>query len=68
MIHADVDPEAYVTHVIALVISSVSTFDTVGSVLHRSGDEQQQRARHVAEMLRVARSSLFVPRDPADEH
>lgn len=73
MIHPDVDPEAYVTHVIALVISSVATFDTVGAVLHPGNDgqgndgQQQQQARHVAELLRVARSSLFLPRDRADK-
>lgn len=63
MIHPDVDPEAYVTHVIALVISSVATFDTVGAVMHAGDDGQHQRARHVAELLRVARASLFRPRD-----
>lgn len=67
MIHPDVDPEAYVTHVIALVISSVATFDTVGAVMHAGDDGQQQRARHVAELLRVARASLFRPRDRAEE-
>ncbi len=63
MIHPDVDPEAYVTHVIALVISSVATFDTVGAVMSPGGVDADQRARHVAELLRVARSSLFAPRD-----
>jgi len=67
MIHPDVDPEAYVTHVIALVISSVATFDTVGAVMHAGDDAQAQRARHVAELLRVARSSLFRPRERADD-
>jgi hypothetical protein len=63
MIQPDVDPEAYVTHVIALVISSVATFDTVGAVIRPGAGGAEQRARHVAELLRVARASLFVPRD-----
>ncbi|MFH2008920.1 MAG: TetR family transcriptional regulator [bacterium] len=63
-IHGDVDPEAYVTHIIALVISSVATFDTIGAVI-RPQDEadapaRQQHVRHVTELLRMARSSLFV--------
>jgi len=67
MIHPDVDPEAYVTHVIALVISSVATFDAVGAIMQSDADGPQHQARHVAELLRVARSSLFRPRDQAEE-
>lgn len=69
-IHPDVDPEAYVTHVVSLVISSVATFETLGALVGAPVGSPAEgpaplaaaRARHLAELLRVARASLFVPR------
>jgi len=71
MIHADVDPEAYVALVVALVISSVSTFESLGAMLaleqnsvgETGRSERARLARHVAEMLRITRASLFAPRE-----
>ena len=66
ILHADVDPEAYVTHVVALVIASVATFDTVGAVMGAPDSNpepntgQSARERHLVELLRIARASLFV--------
>lgn len=51
-IFADVDPEAYVIHVINLVLSSLATYDRLGSLVSID--------RHLAELLRVAKTSLFV--------
>lgn len=48
----DVDPEAYVIHVITLVLSSLATYDRLGSLVSID--------RHLAELLRVARTSLFI--------
>lgn len=51
-IRAGIDPEAYVVHVIFLVLSSVSTGDCFGSFVSSE--------RQIHELLRIARSSLFV--------
>lgn len=55
-IYAEVDPEPYVIHVIVLVLSSLATFDQLGSYMSLE--------RHVSELLRVAKSSLFVTTTP----
>lgn len=76
-LHFDVDPEAYVAHVTILVIGSLATFESVAALAPRldpDQDEAQTRAqlldRHIAELLRIAKTSLFRPRpaqlaDPA---
>jgi len=54
-IREDADPEAYLLHVIHLVISGIATADTLGSVLGEGGDTQ----RLVRELERMAKTSLF---------
>lgn len=51
-IAADVDPEAYVIHIIELVLSSLAVYDLVSD--HFDFD------RYVGELLRLAKSSLFL--------
>jgi TetR/AcrR family transcriptional regulator len=58
-IHPDVDPEAYVVLVINLVLSSFATATCFSTVVSRK--------RHVAELLRVARTSLFAAPRPAGD-
>ncbi len=53
-LRADVDPEAYVNQVINLLIASIATFEALGT----TDDE-----RNLAELVRVAKSSLFQPED-----
>ena len=60
-VRADVDPEAYIVHAINLVVSSIATFDSIGALgtsKDRSEDDSDLR-RHVDELVRVARASLF---------
>ena len=66
-IHNDVDPEAYVAQVINLVLSSFATHACLRSLLaENSGDDEVVASeRLIAEMLRVAKSSLFLPQPPA---
>lgn len=51
-IRADVDPEAYVIHIINLVLSSLATYDRIGGYISYE--------RHLAELLRLAKSGLFI--------
>jgi TetR/AcrR family transcriptional regulator len=63
-IFAEVDPEAYVVQVINLVVSGVAVWGTLSAVAsERKLREHAARlpARHIAEIVRVAKSSLFVP-------
>ena len=60
-IYPDVDPEAYVAQVINLVISGVATFHCIGVVAPAPSPEGRMPQRHLAELLRVAKTSLFLP-------
>lgn len=57
--HADVDAEAYVVHVMVLVIASAASASVTAGLLDPDG-----RQRHDRELFRIARSSLFT--EPAD--
>lgn len=50
-IREDVDPEAYCIHIINLVLSSLATYDRIGVFIPYD--------RHLAELLRLAKSGLF---------
>lgn len=56
-VHPDVDPEAYIVHIVTLAVSSIAALPVLGSAL--SADRQEAQKRHVDELLRIARSSLF---------
>lgn len=56
-VHADVDPEAYVHCVINLVLATLSTNHSLGAVAPAAEDSI---ARATREVLRVAKSSLFL--------
>jgi AcrR family transcriptional regulator len=60
---ADVDADAYVVCILQLVVTTAAAESTLGALLTetRTG---ARRGRMVAETLRIARASLFVP--PAD--
>ena len=66
-IHKDVDPEAYVAQVINLVLSGFATHACLRALLAEgSGQEESVAAeRLLVEMLRVAKSSLFLPQPAA---
>jgi AcrR family transcriptional regulator len=61
MIRGDVDPESYVLHVIIVVVATVATLSTVSTVLVAdTTDETGPEARHLAELVRLTRTALFV--------
>ncbi len=60
-VYPDVDPESYVAQVINLVISSIATFQCLGDVAPPGLTPKQRAARHIRELCRVAKSSLFLP-------
>ncbi|MBV1857761.1 MAG: TetR/AcrR family transcriptional regulator [Nannocystaceae bacterium] len=63
-VHADVDPEAYVSAVINLILSSIAVHAVAGSLLGGDTASSSIHPRLLDEVLRVARSALFIP-EPA---
>jgi hypothetical protein len=60
-IHADVDPESYVLHVILLVVANVANLSTVSMALIADGTAQDEiERRHMKELVRLTRTALFV--------
>jgi len=55
-----VDPEAYILHVVTLTVSAIAALPVVGQAL--SGTKEEIAERHLRELSRIARASLFVPR------
>ncbi len=56
-LHADVDPEAYVLHVIVLVVTPTAAPPIVVAALGDDGRPAQER--HMLELVRLARTGLF---------
>ena len=65
IIHEDVDPEAYILQVIQLVVGGLSQTDVFGGVLDESteGEPSPAQQRQIDEIIRMARSALFVDAD-----
>lgn len=61
----DVDPLSYVAHVTILVIGSLATFDAVAALAASTETRKQLLDRHIQELLRMAKTSLFRPRPTA---
>jgi AcrR family transcriptional regulator len=61
-VRSDVDPEAYVLHVIQMVVGGVATSSVLGAPDEKGkpGDVERQ----VRETIRIARAALFVESDP----
>jgi AcrR family transcriptional regulator len=61
-IRENVDPESYVLHVIILVIATVANLSTVAVALvgEGSGTRGEPEQRHLAELVRMTRTALFV--------
>jgi AcrR family transcriptional regulator len=60
IIHSDVDPEAYILEIIQLVVGTVALGDVVDRLLGAAGEDDAPHARQLAEVIRVARSGLFI--------
>ncbi|MDB4973740.1 MAG: Transcriptional regulator, TetR family protein [Myxococcaceae bacterium] len=52
-----VDPEVYILHVVTLTVSAIAAFPVVGQALH--GSKEEVAERHIRELSRIARASLF---------
>jgi AcrR family transcriptional regulator len=63
-VHADIDPEAYVVHMVNLMVCGVALQDSVTALMPLRPEERHAaKARYITELLRVARAGLFV--DPS---
>jgi len=60
-VHADVDPEAYVTVVTIMLLSTVATARCLRAVAPPGLSEEETLGHLTREVLRVARASLFRP-------
>lgn len=61
IIHAGVDPEAYILSIIQLVVGTVALKDVADDLLGgQACDEQQPCGRSLDEVIRLARSALFI--------
>ena len=62
IIYEDVDPDAYILHVIQMVVGGLSTSLVYGGLLedNSSDDTTRTEKRQVQEIIRIAHSSLFV--------
>ena len=58
-IRSDVDPEAYVLSVVCMTLGCLATVHDLGTVLGAGGTDGKPHARWAAEMIRMARVSLF---------
>jgi TetR/AcrR family transcriptional regulator len=54
----DVDAEGYIMHIVTLAVSSVAAMPVVGKAL--GGKKEDTAERQLRELLRIARTSLFV--------
>jgi TetR/AcrR family transcriptional regulator len=67
-VHADIDPEAYVVHMITLMVSGVALQDSITALIPApEQDRAQLSERYVAELLRIARAGLFIDPSAARE-
>jgi TetR/AcrR family transcriptional regulator len=53
----EVDPEVYILHIVTLAVSAIAALPVVGAALPGKKDEVADR--HMRELMRMARSSLF---------
>jgi AcrR family transcriptional regulator len=62
-VHPNVDPESYVVQIINLVLCGIAIHESLGELLPPDAQPEGKRIspRHLAEMLRVAKSALFNP-------
>jgi TetR/AcrR family transcriptional regulator len=59
-VHPHLDPEVYLLHMINMILSSLATFECMGALIATRDDEVDLFTRHVRELLRIARASMFI--------
>ena len=64
----DVDTEAYAVQVIAMAVSGTAVIDTLQTILPNDPIRGTTRERHVCELTRVARSSLYTDQETERHH
>jgi AcrR family transcriptional regulator len=60
VLHPDLDADAYVIEMVHLVLGGVAVADVLGSLMPDGVTKARAVKRHIAEMSRIARASLFV--------
>jgi len=58
-LRADVDPESYLLHVVALTVASLGNLSLITGALAPGEDLQTATERHLAELRRMAHAALF---------
>lgn len=73
-VHADIDPEAYIVHMINLMVCGIALEQSITALTPmRPGDadkadnEAEPSSRYVKELLRIARAGLFIDPNAARE-
>ncbi|MCA9535504.1 MAG: TetR/AcrR family transcriptional regulator [Myxococcales bacterium] len=61
LVQANIDPQAYAVQVINMVVGGVAIVDSLDVLLPNDPKRGTTRERHVRELIRMARSSLYVP-------
>ena len=66
-VYDEVDPEAYLLQMINLVVCCTATLGVLGPLIEtEDGDRNRFLHRHVKELLRISRASLFKPIEDKD--
>ena len=63
-VYAEVDPEVYLLQMINLVVCCTATLGVLGPLVEGPTENPQFLKRHITEMLRISRASLFKSKDP----
>lgn len=64
VVRPDVDPEAYATVVVAMVVSGVAMVERLAFVFHDEKNKKGAQQRFLAELVRIARAGLYVDAGP----
>lgn len=60
LVQRDVDPQAYAVEVITMAVAGTAVIDTLQVILPEDPARGGTRQRHAHELIRVARSSLYI--------
>lgn len=68
-VHPDIDPEAYIVHMINLMVCAVALEQSIAALLPAADSETPKdlSSRYVTELLRIARAGLFIDPNAARE-